>query len=240
MKTTLKIACVAAAMAVAGTNALANPRAAEAAGSDFPIAASSLDGFHVGGFYRYQSRDILHDTDRLSQDAIAFHAGVDVVRWLSVYGFIGTVDTEFESKFRDADMAAIYGGGAWVNILDHELLTSLTVETKIRLQACAQASFAKPEVNGEDCGYTDYYGNITFSIINEIVGNRFIFPDEIGIFVGPSFSKFECDDIDTTGSNIGVIFGIDMIVSRNVSLSASYETYDSGDDAINISINCRF
>lgn len=240
MKTTIKIACVAAAMAATGMTALANPRAAEAAGSDFPIAASSLDGFHVGGFYRYQSREVWKGIDDMNQDSLAFHVGYDLVPWLSAFAFVGTVDTEFDSAFRKADRTVLYGAGAWLNILDHELLTSLTVETKIRLQACAQASFASPEINGEDCKYNDYYGNITFSIINEVVGNRFIFPDEIGLFVGPCFTKLKSDDIDATGENVGVIFGLDMIVTRNVSLSASYETYGAGEDAVNISLNCRF
>lgn len=240
MNTTLKIACVAVAMTAIGMTALAYPRAAEASGSDFPIAASNLNGFHFGGFYRYQSREVQDGVEDMSQDALAFHAGYDIIPWLSIYGFVGSVNTEFEPAFRKADRAFLYGAGAWLNILDHELLTSLTVETKIRLQACAQASFSSPEINGDECKYSDYYGNLTFSIINEVVGNRFIFPDEIGLFIGPCFSSLECDDIDTTGEKVGVIFGIDMIVTRNVSLSASYETYEAGDDAVNISLNCRF
>lgn len=240
MSNTLKIACIAAIAAATGLNSMANPRAAEASGEAFPISAENLVGWHVGGFYRYQSRKLSHSVDSLSQDTIAFHTGIDIFRWLSVYGFIGTVDCEFDSPFRDADMAATYGGGAWVNFLDHEILSMLTCETKIRIQACAQYSTAEPEISGKDCRFSETYATATFSIINETVANKFMFPDAIGIFVGPAYSELDCDDIETSGNKLGVIFGLDMIVTRNVSLSASYETYDSGDDAVNISVNCRF
>ena len=242
MKTNnLYLAGLAAAILYANAgDALANPRAAEASGADFIVAADDLSGWHVGGFYRYQSREIDHGLYNLSRDAIAFHIGRDIFRWLSIYGFVGTVDSELENSFYDSDMAALYGGGAWFNIVDQDLLTSLSVETKLRVQACAQISAASPEFAGQEYDYTETYATLTLSIVNEIVGNKHLWPDAIGIFFGPVYSDFDSDDLDTTGDDVGMIFGLDVYVSRNVSLSASYETYGDGDDAVNISLNCRF
>ena len=230
-----------AALVFAATDgAVANPRAAEASGADFLIAADDLSGWHVGGFYRYQSREIDRGFDNLSRDAFAFHIGRDIFRWFSIYGFVGTVDCELEKSFYDSDMAVLYGGGAWFNIVDQDLLTSLAVETKMRVQACAQISTATPEMGGRELEYTETYATLTFSVINEIVGNKNLWPDAIGLFFGPVYSDLDSDDLDATGDDLGMIFGLDVYVSRNVSLSASYETYGDGDDAINISINCRF
>ena len=242
MKTNnLYLAGIATAVIIATAgNALANPRAAEASGGDFLVAADDLSGWHVGGFYRYQSREISHGLDNLSRDAFAFHIGRDIVRWFSIYGFIGTVDCELEESFQDSDIAITYGGGAWFNIIDQDLLTPLALETKMRIQACAQISAAKPEIGGYDYEYTETYATITFSLVNEIVGNKNIWPDAIGLFFGPVYNDLDSDDLDTTGDRLGMIFGLDVYVSRNVSLSASYETYGAGDDAINISLNCRF
>ena len=237
----LFLAGLATALVFAATNgALANPRAAEASGADFLVAADDLSGWHVGGFYRYQSREISHGLDNLSQDAFAFHVGRDIFRWISVYGFVGTVDCELEDSFFDSDRVVTYGGGAWINLLDQDILSTLSVETKIRLQANAQISAAKPEIGGSDCEYTETYGTLTFSIINEIVGNKNFWPDALGLFFGPCYSDLDCDELDATGDTLGMIFGLDFYISRNVSLSASYETYGSGDDAINLSVNCRF
>ena len=242
MKTNnLYLAGLAAAILCANAgDALANPRAAEASGADFIVAADDLSGWHVGGFYRYQSREIDRGFDNLSRDAFAFHIGRDIFRWFSIYGFVGTVDCELEKSFYDSDMAVLYGGGAWFNIVDQDLLTSLAVETKMRVQACAQISTATPEMGGRELEYTETYATLTFSVINEIVGNKNLWPDAIGLLFGPVYSDLDSDDLDATGDDLGMIFGLDVYVSRNVSLSASYETYGDGDDAINISINCRF
>ena len=242
MKTNnLYLAGLAAAILCANAgDALANPRAAEASGADFIVAADDLSGWHVGGFYRYQSREISHQLDNLSRDEFAFHIGRDVFRWLSIYGFVGTVDCELEESFMDSDIAITYGGGAWFNIIDQDLLTPLALETKMRIQACAQISAAKPEIGGSEYEYTETYATLTFSLINEIIGNKNLWPNAIGLFFGPVYNDLESDDLDATGDKLGMIFGLDVYVSRNVGLSASYETYGHGDDAINISINCRF
>ncbi len=242
MKTNnLYLAGLAAAIICANVgDALANPRAAEASGADFIVAADDLSGWHVGGFYRYDSREIDRGFYNLSRDAFAFHVGRDIFRWFSVYGFVGTVDCELEKSVYDSDIAVLYGGGAWFNIVDQDLLTSLAVETKMRIQACAQISAATPEMGGRDYEYTETYATLTFSVINELVGNKDLWPDAIGLFFGPAYCDFDSDDLDATGDNLGVIFGLDVYVSHNVSLSASYETYGDGDDAINISVNCRF
>ncbi len=237
---TILIASLAALVFAATDGAFANPRAAEASGADFLVAADDLSGWHVGGFYRYQSREIDHGFENLNQDAFAFHVGRDVFRWFSVYGFVGTVDCELENSFNDADVAVSYGAGAWINLVDQDLLATLLVETKFRLQANAQIGAAKPEIGGRDYDYTETYASLTFSVINELIGNKDFWPDAIGIFFGPSYSDLDSDDLDTTGDSLGLIFGIDVYVSHNVSLSGSYETYSDGDDAINISVNCRF
>ena len=221
-------------------NALANPRAAEASGADFIVAADDLSGWHVGGFYRYQSREIDHGYYNLSRDTFAFHIGRDIVRWFSIYGFVGTTDFDLERSFYDSDIAVTYGAGAWFNIIDQDLLTSTMLETKMRIQACAQISAATPEMGGRDYDYTETYATLTFSVINEVVGNKNLWPDAIGLFFGPAYSDFDSDELDATGDRLGMIFGLDVYVARNVSLSASYETYGDGDDAINISVNCRF
>ena len=233
-------AVMTAALVFVAGDLFASPRAAEALGPDFPIAADGLLGWHVGGFYRYQSRELDYRYESLSQDTIAFHVGRDIFSWLSVYGFVGTVDCSFKDSFLDSDIAVAYGGGAWINLVDHDLLSSLSTETKFRIQASAQIGAAKPEIGGYEYRYTETYGSLTFSIVNELIGNKNIWPDAIGLFFGPTYSKLDADDLETSGDNVGVIFGLDVYVTRKVSLSGSYETYGHGDYALNFSLGCRF
>ena len=83
-------------------------------------------------------------------------------------------------------------------------------------------------MGGRDFDYTETYATLTFSVINEIVGTKKLWPDAIGLFLGPCWSRFDCDDFEQTGNKTGFAFGLDIYVTRRVGLSASYETYGSG------------
>lgn len=242
MKLNLQTTLIAAAVAAfACGRAYASPRAAEASGADYLVSAEDLDGFHIGGYYRYTSREIDHGYNSLSQDAFAFILGYDVLGWASVYGIAGVTDAQLDRyDYGDHDYSFIYGAGAWVNILDHDLISNLSTETKIRLTATSQITFGAPEVYGDECKYSDFYGAVTLGIVNELVGNKNLWPDALGVFVGPVWSVFDCDDLDTTGEEVGFAFGLDIYVTRRVGISLSYETYGSDDDAVNFSLNCRF
>ena len=236
-----RTAIAAAAAAALCTSVQATPRAAEASGADFLVSAENLEGLHVGGYYRYTSREV-NDYYDLTQDNIAFMVGYDLLDWFSIYGVVGTGDAELDNYSTDRDYSVIYGVGGWLNILDHDLMSNLSCETKFRVSASAQIVFGKPDLCGEEFKYNEFYGALTFSVVNELIGNKNIFPDAIGIFAGPVWDVLDCDDdsYETTGNDAGFAVGLDVYVTRRVGLSASYETYGSGNNAINFSLDCRF
>ena len=243
MKLSVKFVAI-AATAAAVSVAHATPRAAEASGADYLVAAENLNGLHIGAYYRYTSREINHGVYSLSQDNIAGILGLDLLDWISVYGIFGTADAQLKNDFggyrSDRDYDLIYGGGGWINILDHDLISNLSCETRIRLTASAQITFGKPEIAGIESAYSDFYGAVTLGVVNELLGNKNMWPDAIGVFVGPVWSIFDCDEWETTGDEMGFAFGLDLYITRRVGLSASYETYGSDDDAVNFSLNVRF
>lgn len=241
MKLTTKIfACLVAAVTICSTT-YASPRAAEASGADYLVAAEDLDGLHIGSFYRYSSRELNDGYNTLSQDNIAFMVGYDVLRWASLYAFVGMGDAQLDiNDFGDHGFSAIYGFGGWVSILDHDLISALSCESRIRLSATAQYMMGSPEINGVDSDFSEFYGAVTLGIVNEVLGKKDLWPDAIGLFVGPVWSVFDCDDYEATGSEAGIAFGLDVYVTRRVGISLSYETYGSEDNAVNFSLNCRF
>lgn len=239
MNAKTKITCAAVAAALFATFTEATPRAAEASGANYLVAAENLEGLHIGGYYRYTSREVNY-TRELSQDNIAFMLGFDLLDWFSIYGIVGTADAEIENSGYDRDYSMIYGGGGWINILDHDLLSTLSCETKLRISASAQMVFGSPEIAGVETDYHDFYGAVTLSIVNELIGSKDIWPDAIGLFAGPVWDIFDCDEYDTTGDDVGFAIGLDVYLARRVGLSASYETYGSGDNAVNFSLSCRF
>ena len=220
-------------------SAQASPRAAEATGSHYLIAADNLGGWHLGGFYRYADREVDHGFYNLKQNKFIMHVGHDLLSWLSVYGLLGSTSVELEPGYGNRDRALEYGGGVWANLLDHDLLNNLALETRLRLQALAQISASNPDLNGRDLDYTEFYGSLTLSLVNELRGNKNYWPDAIGLFFGPVYNEIHTDDIDLTGDTVGLTIGLDLYLSRDTTLSFGYEAYDT-DKVLNAAINFRF
>jgi opacity protein-like surface antigen len=216
--------------------AQAAPRAAEASGANYLIAAEDLDTFHFGGFYRYQQRDT--DLGELTQNKGACYIGYDLLPWASIFGEIATTRVKL-GLGENSDAASEFGGGAWFNLLDHDILGNLTMETRVRLQALAQVSHASPEVNGTDISYTEFYGSLTMSLVTEVVGNKNYWPDAVGLFFGPVYNSLDSSNLDSEDSGIGFIAGLDFNITRGITISLSYEVYES-DGAMNAGFDFRF
>jgi opacity protein-like surface antigen len=225
-------------LATAGS-ALASPRAAEAAGSHYLLAADNLNGWHLGGFYRYADRELDHGAYALKQNKFMVHLGHDVLSWLSIYAFLGTTTLEVEPGFGDRDPDLEYGAGAWANLLDHDLLGNFALETRLRLQAIGQVSASSPEIDGREASYVEFYGALTLGVVNELIGNKAYWPEAIGLFFGPVYNDISSDDIDATGSAFGLTGGLDIYLTRDTTLSLSYEAFDS-DKIYNAALNFRF
>lgn len=218
----------------------ANPRASVANGANYLVAADDLTYWHMGGYYRSQTRELSHGIDDLEQNNVGFLLGYDLLNWISLYGIVGTTDTKCDIRSIDDDYAFMYGGGLWVNLVDEDILSRLSCETRIRLNGMAQVTHSSPEIDGEECGCTDFYGALTLGIVNELIGNKEIWPESIGLFFGPTYSRLDCDEFKTTGDEIGFMVGVDLYVNKRINLSCGYETYGGGDDAISASLDFRF
>lgn len=240
MKLVTKISVCAAALLAAGS-VYASPRATEASGANYLVAAEDLDSFHMGAYYRYSSREISHGRDSISRDSIGFVAGYDILPWASVYGVLGMGDAQLD---RGDDgrhgFSPLYGVGFWANILDHDLFSGLACESKVRITASGQYTYGKPEINGRETKISDLHAALTVGVVNEITGNKRLRPEAVGVFLGPVWDSVKCDDYNPTGDEMGVVFGLDVYLSRYTGFSVSYEVYGSEDNAIGLSVNCRF
>lgn len=241
MKTSAKILVGALAAVISACGyAQATPRSAEALGSNYFISTEDLDGFHVGGYYRYNSREMMNGFDELSQDTIAAIIGYDILDWASIYAILGTTDAERTHGTNNREYGTVYGIGSWINILDRDIVADLSCESRFTIAATAQITAGSPSLDGTEIDYTDFYGAITLGIVNELIGDKSLWPEAIGIFVGPCWDVFDSDQVKTTGEDFGVAFGLDVFLTKRISMSASYETYGGKDDAVNFSFGCRF
>lgn len=225
-----------------GGAALAAPRMGEALGSSYLLTAKNLTGWHAGAYYRMHEFDArFKNRDReIELEKIMAFAGYDVLPWITAYGLIGQASPEVENDSGDNDSATEFGAGVLVNLLDHDILDNLSLETRIRIQGQIQFTLAQPEVEGEDFDYNELYGSLTLSVLNEMVGNKRYWPEAISLFAGPCFTRIDGDHFDQIPGEIGLIAGSDVLVSRRLALSGSYEFYEDGSHAITGTLSLRF
>ena len=237
------LASLLGALGLAAVQASASPRAAESSGAHYLLAAEDLGGWHLGGFYRYADREVNESASQsLTQNKFAMHLGHDILPWISIYGYLGSVTAKIEPSFGDNDPTLEYGGGLWANLLDHDLLGNLAVETRLRLQALAQVSAASPEINGMENDYVEFYGALTLSLVNELIGNKKYWPNAIGLYFGPVYNDISFDDedrVELTGATVGITGGLDIYLTRYTTLSLGYEAFEN-DKAFNTALNFRF
>ena len=124
----IRLVALLGALGLTAMPAAASPRAAEASGAHYLLAADNLGGWHLGGFYRYADREV-NDSESytLKQNKFIMHVGHDLLSWVSIYGFLGSVTAKVEPWSGDNDPSVEYGAGIWANLLDHDLLSNLTL-----------------------------------------------------------------------------------------------------------------
>jgi hypothetical protein len=210
---------------------------------DYLVAAQNLSPWYAGAFFRNHDRDITLDNGirhRFNTDRAGGFVAFDITRWLTVYGMAACTWNNFDDVSHRQDTSTFYGAGLWFNILDHDLLDGLMLENRFRLDACAQFMMGDTEIVGEDLSYVEFYGSLTASIVNEIVGDKSMWPEAIGVFFGPSVTSWDSSDFDADHEDLGFAVGLDVYLTRRTILSAAFEIYEKGENATGITLGTRF
>ena len=223
--------------------AVAAPRVPEASGQNYLIAAEDPSPFHVGAFFRNHDRTVTLDhggTYKFNTDRAGGFVAYDITRWLAIYGMAAYTWNGFDEIGDRKDNSTVWGAGVWVNIFDTELIDGLALENRFRLDANAQFLTGEADVYSYDLSYTEFYGSLTASIVNEIVGNKTMWPEAIGVFFGPCFTAWDSDDFETEYEDFGFAVGLDVYLTRRAILSAAYEVYEKGENATGVTVGVRF
>ncbi len=218
----------------------AAPRAAEGSGMYYAAAAQNLNPFHLGVFYRNHDRNIEVSGRpmELDIDKAGMFVAYDLSRWISVYGLAAYTEVGLSGITSSDDQTTEFGGGAWVNLLDHDLTDGLLLENRLRLQAIGQVTTANAEAGFYELNYTEYYGALTLSVVCELVGKKEYWPEAIGLYAGPAYNNLDSSDFEAQGENFGFAFGLDFYLTRKTTLSVGLEKYDD-EDAGGVSLGVR-
>lgn len=240
MKTRFVVLAMVMGAGLGAQMAGATPRAAEGSGMHYAAAAQNLNAFHLGFFYRNHDRDIEVRGLRTELDVnkTGLFVAYDLSRWFSVYVLAAYTEVGLADFPNDDDQTTEFGGGAWVNLLDHDLTDGLLLENRLRLQALGQVTMADAEVGVYDLSYVEYYGTLTLSVVCEVIGKKEYWPEAIGLYVGPVYNNLDSDDFDAQDNNFGFAAGLDFYLTRKTTLSLGIEKYHD-DHVAGVSLGVR-
>ena len=199
---------------------------------NYGLIAIDMSGLHGGIQGRTGERTVSSKNGyegELELMRVDAYLGYDVLRWLTVYGFVGIADAKSDDFFEisDGDTKATYGGGIWAALIDDDQLDIMSTFSRFRLNFGAE--YAYTDANELSLGETECF--LTFELLNDTFLVHEMYPSSIGVFAGPVFSSldidgFEQDDDDRWGLTVG----LSMTFSRRVYLNGGVDIFP--DDAV--------
>lgn len=198
---------------------------------NYAIIATDMSGLHGGIQGRTGERTLSRKLggmegtfDVMRVDA---YLGYDILRWLTVYGFVGVADLQSDDFFYDGDTTTTYGGGLWAALVDDDQLDIMSTFSRFRLNAGVEYAFT----DSNDLSAGEWEAFLTFELLNDTFLIHEMYPASVGLFAGPVYSAldledFEQDDDDRWGLTVGLSFTF----SRRVYLNGGVDIFP--DDAV--------
>ena len=212
------------------SQALAAPRAGSNYGRDYVVGSSDLGRWSAGAHYNARERNVTVGPMGLAQMKtyrITTYAGYDLQPWFTAYVSAGQSRTQF-NEFGYGDGELDYGGGFFLNLLDHEIPDPALLENRIRISAGSEYNITSAE--SPCCGDVDWSEFIAFAtiaIVNDIAGNKSILPNSIAFYGGPIYSRVSSDDIrEASDDRLGFMAGMETFLTKRVSFDVRVENFE--------------
>ena len=218
---------LAGAAAVLATTASAIPQVpADGTIENYALSAIDMSGLHGGIQARGGERTMARENggfegvfDLMRVDA---YLGYDVLRWLTVYGFVGVSSVDSDDFFLDGDTKVAFGGGLWAALIDDDQLDIMSTFSRFRLNFGAE--YAYTDSNELAAGETQAF--LTFELLNDTFMIHEMYPSSIGLFAGPVFSMLDLDGYEQDGDDRwGITVGLEMTFSRRVYLNGGIDVF---------------
>ena len=197
---------------------------------NYAIVATDMSGLHGGvqgrtGERRLSNKRGYEGTfDLYRADA---YLGYDILRWFTVYGFVGIAEAKCNTFLLGGDAKSTYGGGVWAALIDDDQLDIMSTFSRFRLNAGVE--YAYTDSNDLSLGETEVF--LTFELLNDMFAIHELYPSSIGVFAGPLFSMLDADGFEQDDDDRwGLTVGLSMTFSRRVYLNAGIDVFP--DDAV--------
>ena len=208
-----------AAAMLAATASAVSQIPADGTIENYAIIATDMSGLHGGIQGRIGERTLSMKNGpeaTFDLNRVDAYLGYDLLRWLTVYGFVGIADAKCDDFLLREDTTTTYGGGIWAALIDDDQLDIMSTFSRFRFNFGAE--YAYTDSNDLSLGETELF--LTFELLNDTFLVHEMYPGSIGVFAGPVFSAldadgYEQDDDDRWGLTVGISFTFSSRVYLN-------------------------
>ena len=208
-----------AAAMLAATASAVSQIPADGTIENYAIIATDMSGLHGGIQGRIGERTLAMKNGpeaTFDLNRVDAYLGYDLLRWLTVYGFVGVADAKCDDFLLREDTTTTYGGGIWAALIDDDQLDIMSTFSRFRFNFGAE--YAYTDSNDLSLGETELF--LTFELLNDTFLVHEMYPASIGVFAGPVFSAldadgYEQDDDDRWGLTVGISFTFSSRVYLN-------------------------
>lgn len=212
--------------------------------------AQYLDRFSIGADYERIRRDIrLSDgTDEiLDSNLIQFYLGLDLTRWLTLYGTYGSAETgmlENDNNEEDAKWSAGLSATLWHRDIDHPDFMA----GRYALRAVGEYGDFKMSGSRETGSWNELFaaGMVTAELFVEDIEAVKKVPYSIIFYAGYAYSALDGEvesgglarDFDETTST-GLLLGTDILIAHNLVLGAQITQMEHSSHRIGLRYHFR-
>ncbi len=216
------------AIAASSLSLLAMPISSSNIPFDYIVSGRDLAFLSVGAYGVSAKRDIEWDgfgnTQKLSMRNFYGYVGVDLQKWITIYGLIGQSESKFgEMPYGDAENS--YGGGIRLNLLHHFIREPVPMEDVVRVNLGAQFVRNEAESGFSTVEWDEVSAAVTMGLVNHTDGNKLFTPESIGFYAGPIYSTFVSDDFEAK-DEFGIVAGMEIFFMDTITLDIELQHFE--------------
>lgn len=193
---------------------------------NYAISAMDMSGLHGGLQGRVGERTLSrkngYGEGTFDLNRFDAYLGYDLVRWLTVYGFVGVADAKCDDYGLKSDSKSTYGAGLWAALIDDDQLDIMETFSRFRLNAGVEYAFT----DANELGIGEVEAFLTFELLNDTFLVHGMYPTSVGLFAGPVFSAIDADGYEQDDDDRwGVTVGLSFTFSRRVFLNGGIDVF---------------
>ena len=226
-------------LAISNTCLVAAPVANSNMGREYLIGSSSLAHWSAGFFASDGGRRLSWDGGgTFDMDFVkgGVYVGYDILGWMTPYCSVAANTVKADNTGSD-DTELELGFGVQLNLLDQEIMDPTLLLDRLRINSNVFYARNDADWGTRSAKWRELSASLTASLVNDLDGNKAYWPESTAIYIGPIYSTYISDDLDTEES-WGLIGGLRFYFTKRVSLDLSMEKYKL--ETFSGSLNVRF